>query len=371
MRRKMRMLALLPVLMVRMIAQSAYDPNSPDGKLIEQITHESDDAKKQALLQELVTTYPDSKQAAWAWGQLQGDYLKAQQYDKAIEAGEKSLASRPDQVEVAYNNLKAAEGKDDAELVVKWASATSQAARKEVAASGADQARLDYAKQVDTYTEYSDYAQSLKTNDPAKIVRLVQSLEQRNPQSPYLTKAYGRYLNALKQQGESDKAAAGAEQELQRDPNNEDVLLFAATYDAQKGENDKALKYASAVTKLMQSKPKPDDIGDADWSKKQQTYLGLSYWIQGMAYNGQQKFTDADKALKAALPLVKDNKQVLPIVLFQLGVADFAIGKASKSRATMQEALKYTQQSAAMASPVQGEAANNAKAMARSLAGAR
>lgn len=360
-------MALLAATVMRIGAQNAYDPNTPDGKLVYQITKENDEAKKQALLEELVATYPTSGQAAWAWGQLQAAYLKAQEYDKALEAGEKSLAARPDQTEIAYNNLKAAEGKNDPDAVAKWADETSRAARKELAASRGDQARIDYAKQVDTYTEYSDYAESLKTNDPGKIILLVQSLEQRNPQSPYLGRSYGRYLNALKQQGQSDKAAAAAEQELQRDPNNEDVLLFAATYNAQKSQNDKALTYATTLAKTVQSKPKPDDVSEADWNKKKETYLGLSYWIEGMAYNGQQKFQDADKALKQALPLVRDNKQVLPVVLFQLGVADFGIGRASKTRTAMQDALKYSQQSAAMPSPVQAEAANNAKAIARAL----
>ena len=56
----------------------------------------------------------------------------------------------------------------------------------------AQKARSDYAKQVETYTEYSVYAASLKASDPAQIITLVESLEQRNPQSPYRSQAYGR-----------------------------------------------------------------------------------------------------------------------------------------------------------------------------------
>ena len=104
MRSKMWMLALLAMAAAMVQAQNAYDPNTPDGKIVFQITQENDDTKKQALLEQLVTTYPDSKQAPWAWAQLQAAYLKAQQYDKAIDAGQKSLAGSPDQTEVAYNN---------------------------------------------------------------------------------------------------------------------------------------------------------------------------------------------------------------------------------------------------------------------------
>jgi tetratricopeptide (TPR) repeat protein len=345
-----------------------FDPNTPDGKMVDSIQKASDPAQKQALLEEFVKTYPSSNQAGWAWGQLQASYLQGQQYDKALEAGEKSLATDPDNTEVAYNNLKASEARNDADGVMKWSAETSKAAKKEIAGfkTGVDdKARLDYAKQVDTYTEYSVYAMSAKTTDPAKIVTLIESLQQRAPESPYLGKAYGRYLTALQQTGQKEKAGTAAEQQLQRDPNNEDVLAFAASGNLQKNNQEKTLTYATKLAEVMQSKPKPDDISEADWGKKKQTMLGLAYWMEGVSYNGEHQYTKADKSLRAALPLVKDNDQLLPIVLFHLGVADFELGKASKSRAMMQDALKYSQQSAALKSPMQTEAANNVKAISR------
>ena len=346
----------------------AYDANTPDGAMVAQIQSESDPAHKQALLEEFVQKFPSSKQTAWAWGQLQADYLKAQQYDKALAAGEKSLAGDPDETEVAYNNLKAAEAMNDPEAVAKWSAETSKIARKEASSPTADKARVDYAKQVDTYSEYSVFATSLKTTDPAKIVMLMSSLEERNPQSPYLSKGYGRYLNALQQEGQTEKAAQEAEQELQRDPSNEDVLVFAANYNREKKNDAQALAYSSKAIEVLQTKPKPEEISEADWEKKKQTMLGIAYWTQGASYNDQKQYAQADKALRQALPLTKGDTQLQPIVLFQLGVADFELAKTTKSRTMMQDALKFSQQSAAMKSPVQADAANNVKAISK-LAG--
>jgi tetratricopeptide (TPR) repeat protein len=253
---------------------------------------------------------------------------------------------------------------------MKWSAETSRAARKEIASFKAgtdDKARLDYAKQVDIYTEYSVYAMAAKTTDPAKIVALIESLQQRAPESPYLSKAYGRYLNALQQMGQKEKAGTEAEQQLQRDPNNEDVLAFAASENLQKNNQEKTLAYASKLADVMQSKAKPDDISEAVWAKKKQTMLGLAYWMEGVSYNGQHQYAKADKSLRSALPLVKENSQLLPIVLFHLGVADFELGKASKSRALINDALNYSKQSAALKSPMQTEAANNVKAISRAL----
>ncbi len=360
--------ALLMALPCSSMAQ-AYDPNTPDGAMVAEIQKESDAGKKQTMLEEFVQKYPESKQAGWAWGQLQASYLQAQQYDKALDAGQKSLASDPDHAEVAYNNLKAAEGKNDPDAVLKWSAETSRIARKEIASPkpGEGKDQLDYAKQVDTYTEYAIFATAIKTTDDRKVIALVESLEQRSPDSPYLSKSYGRYLNALRQTGQVDKAGAAAEKEAERDSSNEDVLAFAADYSMRHKDLDKSLGYSQKLAELMQTKAKPEGTEDADWEKKKQTLLGLAYWMQGVDYNGKNQFSQADKALRQALPLVKGNDQLEPIVLFQLGVADFQLGKASKNRAMMREALKYSQQSAAMKSPVQANAENNVKAITAAL----
>jgi len=351
------------------IMGQAFDPSTPDGAVIAAIQKEADAAKKQGMLEEFVKTYPDSKNAAWAWGQLQASYLQAQQYDKAIEAGQKSLASDPGQIDVAYNNLKAAEGKNDPDAVMKWSAETSRLARKEVASPkpGDGKEQIDYAKQVDTYTEYSIYATELKSGDGAKVIALVESLEARNPDSPYLSKAYGRYLAALQQQGQNDKAGAAAEKEAQRDPSNEDVLAFLADYDRQKKDFDKSLTYSGKLVEIMQSKAAPEGMADADWQKKKLKLLAFGLWIEGVSYNGKSQYAQADKALRAGLPLIKGEDQSQPRVLFQLGFADFELGKGTKNRAMMQDALKFSQQSAAMKSPDQTNAQNNVKAISAAL----
>jgi tetratricopeptide (TPR) repeat protein len=365
------MLALMIAASYPSTGQS-FDPTTPDGAMIAAIQKESDAAKKQAMLEEFVQKYPDSKTAGWAWGQLQASYLQGQQYDKAVEAGQKSLASDPDQVDVAYNNLKAAEGKNDPDAVMKWSAETSRLARKEVATpkAGDGKEQIDYAKQVDTYTEYSIYATELKTADGGKVIALVESLEARNPDSPYLGKAYGRYLAALQQQGQSDKAGAAAEKEAQRDPSNEDVLAFLADYDRQKKDFDRSLTYSIKLVGVMQSKATPEGMADGDWQKKKLKLLAFGLWIEGVSYNGKSQYAQADKALRQGLPSIQGEDQSQPRVLFQLGFADFQLGKATKNRAMMQDALKFSQQSAAMKSPDQTSAQNNVKAISAAL-GAR
>jgi hypothetical protein len=50
-------------------------------------------------------------------------------------------------------------------------------------------------------------------------------------------------------------------------------------------------------------------------------------------------------------------------------MADFQFGKASKNSAMMKDALKFSQQAAAMKSPVQTDAQNNVRAISKALGG--
>jgi hypothetical protein len=56
---------------------------------------------------------------------------------------------------------------------------------------------------------------------------------------------FGIYLNALRQTGQGTKAGTVAEQQLQRDSSNEDVLLFAADYNRDKKDNAQAHRHTN------------------------------------------------------------------------------------------------------------------------------
>ncbi len=158
--------------------------------------------------------------ARWVEEQLLAAYLKANQADKALAMGDQLAALPPECVEDAQATLKAAEMKKDPDLVLKWSAKTSELAQKVVASpqpKEADEvenwkARVDYARQVNTYTEYSLYAMALQTADAQKQVALIEALQQRNPKSEYLPKATDALFVAYQKSGATDKAVAFAQQ---------------------------------------------------------------------------------------------------------------------------------------------------------------
>jgi tetratricopeptide (TPR) repeat protein len=356
-------------------AWAQVDASSPEGQALGAISQEKDAAKKQALLEEFVKKFPSSSQSAWAWEQLQDDYLEAKDFDKALEAGEKALATDPDNPIPAYNNLKAAEGKGDVDLTLKWSAETSRIARKVVASAkpGDDadtKARADYAQQLDTYSDYALLAAALKTTDPKQIILLAETLQQRSPKSEYLGKLTGRYLAALQQAGQNDKVGAAAEKILQGDPNNPDALLAAANFNMEHQNLDKSLAQSTKLVEVLQASKKPDETTVADWQKKKDALLAVAYWIQGLDYYTKKDYQQADKVLRQALPLVQDNKQLLGSVTFHLGVSDYELAKAG-NKALMKDALTYLQQSASLPGPLQAQAEEDVKTVKRAMGPAK
>src|SRR5690349_8103290 len=215
----MRTVLLVLVAAASLLAQRHkvnINTETPEGQLLQQIGQESDDAKKLALLEKFTQDYGKSENLAWVYAQMQPLYTKASQPDKAVEIGDKLMALDPDDLETSLATLKAAEAKKDPDLVKKWSNMTGQVAQKAMVSpqpKDEDEAedwkkRVDYAKQVNTYSEYALYAMAIQATDPRKKADLIETLEQRNPQSQYLAEVKPLLFQAYRQAGDNAKAIA-------------------------------------------------------------------------------------------------------------------------------------------------------------------
>jgi tetratricopeptide (TPR) repeat protein len=345
--------------------QITINAETPEGQVLQQIGQENDVTKKIALMEQFLTQYPKHEGVPWVYAQMVPAYTKAGQFDKAIQAGEKLLAIDPEDVETAHLCLKAAEAKKDPDAVKAWAVRTSEIARKVVQSPKPQdedevedwKRRVDFAKQVETYTEYSLYATALQSTDPRQKAELIETLQEHNPESQYLPQVQGQYFLALQQSGQNEKAIAVAEKILEKDQTNEDMLLVVADYylRAQK-EPDKVVAYSEKLAEVMQSKPKPEGLTGAAWEAKKTKVLGLAYWMSGITYGSQNKYAQADKALREALPLIKGNDQLMAPALFYLGLSNYKLEK-------IVDAIKFNKECIAIKSPYQAKARQNLAAI--------
>jgi len=313
--------------------------SSPEGQLLQQAGQESDSAKKLALLEQFASQYPQHEAVGWVYEQLLDGYVKANDADKALAVGDKLAAMPPECVETAQTTLKAAELKKDPDLVMKWSAKTAELAQKVVASTQpteADEvegwkARVDYARQVNTYTEYSLYATALQTTDPKKQVVLLEALQKRNPKSEYLAKATDIFFVAYQKTGQNDKAAALAQQVAASGQPSEDMLLFLTDDAAKKKDSEKVHTYSGKLVEVMNAKPKPEGVADADWAKRKNTIIGLAYYMGGKQYFNDGKLAQADQDLRKAQPLVEENAAIKTEVLFLLGLANYKMEKIKEA----------------------------------------
>jgi tetratricopeptide (TPR) repeat protein len=334
------------------------------GGLLRQIDEEQDSAKKLSMLDQFAGQYPQHEDLGWVYEQMLDAYTKAGNAAKAFETGEKLAAIPPECVENALATLKAVEMKKDPAAVLKWSAKTSELARKAAAApqpAEADEveswkAHVDYAKQVDTYTEYSLYAMALQMTDAQQQITLLEALQQRNAKSEYLAKSIDTLFLAYQKTGANDKALALAQQAAAIGQPSEDMLLILADDSLKKKDAGKVHAYTGKIIEIVNSKAKPDGVAGADWTKRKNTILGLAYYMSGKQNYNDAKFAPADKDLRAALPLVESNVNIHTEVLYLLGYANYKLEK-------IQDAANFYKQCAAVKGPFQALATKNLAAI--------
>jgi hypothetical protein len=134
-------------------------------------------------------------------------------------------------------------------------------------------------------------------------------------------------------------------------------------------QNARALGLAKkALAVLEANPPKPEGLTQADWDKRRSLAIGTAHWIAGVAEANSNQFVVANKDLKAALPILKDDKDLNASTLFYLGVANYQIGRMMNDKSQILQAAKYSEQCASVPGPLQERAYENAKAMRKEAA---
>lgn len=326
---------------------------------------ESDPAKKAAFLEQFCVQFPNSVAMAWTLETLQNLYIKAGQYGKIVATGEKLLALDPEDPESALQNLKASEALKDLAAIRKWSALASANARKMAMAPQPKEAAgvegwkndVSYAKQVDTYSEYALFRVSVESRDPKAAIEFGEALEARNPNSDYIGQTRVALFAAYRQLGANEKAVALAERVLATDQTDEDMLIVVADdYAAKKKEPEKVHEYTAQAVAVMAAKPAPATLGEAGWTARKNGLTSIAHYLSGSLYYTEKKFPDADRELRAALPLLETNAAMKPEVLFMLADANYNMQKP-------REAADFYRACAAIPGPMQAQAAKNLQAI--------
>ena len=283
-----------------------------------------------------------------------------------------------DDLEDSYTKLKDAVAKKDPDAVKSSAAETLKLAKAAETATKPTEAdevdnwkqRVEYGKEVEGYTEYAlAFVAGQPGVDGAKTIDLVDTLLAQNPKSSYLDLCVAAYATALNKAGGSAKMMAGMTKVVAGRPDNTIALL--ALVEGSSASPDRALSYANKLIAAMKAKAKPEGTSEGDWEKQKTAALATGYFTAGYVYLQKQAWLDCDKNMKAAVPLLAGDPARLGTAYYGLGVCNFQFGKMTNDRTKMKAGEQYTEQSAAIKSPVQDNAYKNVAAMKKELAGGR
>jgi len=281
------------------------------------------------------------------------------------------LAMAADDLDAKYQSLQEAVAAKNAPEVKKLAlelfpmveAALGEAAPKDDDEKKVWTSHIEHVKSVGVYGEYALFAIAITSPAPT-LIEFVTTLESKNLKSQYLDQAYRPYLAALVQTGASAKVPAVAEKALANFPENADLLAVMADTALTRNQTDRALSYSNRLVAavLKHSKP-PEGAPAAEWEKRRSASLGRGYYISGAIYGERGQWVNADKNLRAALPLIQGNQAMTGPAFFYLGMANYNLGKMTNSKAKILEAVQFSEKSAAIPSAVADQARHNALVM--------
>jgi tetratricopeptide (TPR) repeat protein len=332
---------------------------SEEGKLLQQAGEQSDPNAKVKLLEEFLTKYEAHEAAGYVHLQLLTEYLKINNFDKALDHGQKAQEKAPQDLELAHFVVKAAEGKGDAEALVKAVDQAHAIAQKVAASpkpSDADEAaawknNVDFASQIEQYNQHALFSTALKQTSAQGKVLLLDTLRRNYPGGQFDKNIDAQYVEAYRQLGQMDKMGQAAEAALANEPDNEAFLYITGEsyLDPGKAKFAQAEANAKKILDTLPGKAKPEGIADAAWATHKSTYMGLANSLMGRALANQGKFGPATKFLQAAVKDLKGNNEALAPVYFFLG---FCAVKLNQPNA----ALNYLGQAAKIPGPFQAPA---------------
>ncbi len=343
--------------------------NTPEDELMLAVNGAENPQEQIAALEKFTQEHADSKFLPCVNEYLTSTYLKLNNYEKAIEYGEKDVAANYYDLNLAINLLKAymASGKvsDSAfDMIIKAPDEikSETLASRPAKASDAEWQKMQeemaaQAKDARAFIEYALYQLLPRVTDANKRLQFLEGFSKSftEPQNP--AKLDLQFSLAYQMAGNSAKASEFGEKAIAADPNDPETLNAVADYYATvlQSNLDKASEYAKKALELAPALKKPEGMSDEQFKAIRDTHLGWAHLNLGyVAYlkgAKAKKFPTAIQEFKTAADILGANPTLQGRTLFYLGYAYEAMYPANHKLAS--EALGRC---AGIASPWQGQA---------------
>jgi hypothetical protein len=337
--------------------RQARESQIAEPSVLKELFLQSSMETKLTLLDQLRGDFEKADLISWAYEQICEAFEAAGDLDRALGAGERLLDRYPQEIEIALKLLKLAEKKQDVALARKWAEIAAQASDRVLASPQAGKRHIELARSARIYTDYLAYCEILHIADPTRRVELAQEFLLRRKNSVYRFAAEDLYLEAWRQSGDTRKTLEAAKKILEQNDSNV-VALTVVAESCMRTESDprKLVAYGTRILALLERQPKPEGLTSAEWSKKKALLAARAHWIIGTAAMQQDRFGEADRSIRVALPYLKGDSRMTSAALFYLGWANYRLGKLS-------DAIRFNKECALVNGPYREHAEKNLRAI--------
>jgi len=315
---------------------------------LQAITSEQDAQKKVAMYEDFVQKFSTNPPAvAYGNWQLAQSYQATGDLPKALDYGDKALASSPHNLDILVSQASIAQQAKSNIKLIDYATRGG-----EVCNSIAKQPRPEGMSDEDftrklaedksasqnscDFLESSAFNAITVENDPKSRMAEIEKFTTAYPDSKFGEQVsnYAMYTLGPGQLNDQARLVAFGEKALAANPNSLPALLLMANYYAESNSSAKAITYAQKAIEV--SKP---DAPDADKSRK--LSAGAAHNTIGWAYLKQEKTASAIPELKTAAGLLKgQDDQQYARALYGLGFAYAKLNKLTEAREVLTEVVK-------------------------------
>ena len=352
------MVISLPLLLHAQLDKLVIPAGTPEDKALQAISNEPDAQKKLTMYEGFVQEFA-ANPAAVAYGnwQISQYYQNAGDLPKALEYGDKALASSAHNLDILVSQANIAQQMKDNAKVIDYAVRGGEAYNsigKEPKPEGmSDQdfaSRLEEeknsAKSSYEFLEAAAFNALVEEADAKKRMAYIERFTPAFPNSRFEDSVASYAMVSLSELKDMARLVAYGEKALAANPNSLATLtLLSTTFvdDPKPGSLSKAISYAEKTIEVARA-----DAPDADRSRK--LSAGVAHSTLGYAYMKQDKTAAAVPELKAASELLKgQDEQQYAVALYRLGFAYAKLNKITEAREVLNEAVKIS-------GPVQGPA---------------
>jgi tetratricopeptide (TPR) repeat protein len=323
-----------------------------------------------AALDNYIKSHADSKFLTCANEYYASISLKQNNFDKAIEYGEKDLAANYQDLNLFLTLMRAYVGStkvDDTafDIINKIPAQVKEEVvpvrpkeAKDADWEKIQQESAELAKDSRAYAVYAFFQLLPRVPDPAKRIQTMDNFVKAYPEAEkdYAAQLNNAYFDSYWMQSNVDKSIEYGEKAVEADPNNVRIFnTLAYIYGFVKPQPDKASEYAQKALTLAQNLKKPEGVDDATFKREQTNQIGMAQLTLGyqafMKAQKTKKLQPAIDELKTAASNLDGNPALQGQALYYLAYA-YELGYPANHRA----ALEALNKAVTLPGPFQGQA---------------